>query len=449
MKSILIALALVAIASAQFTAPANNAHYTTWDSAVDGGAVIEQASKFCVLFQAKGANDAHILLSSKSDVDRTDHGYEIVIGGWSNTKSVIRVGTQGSTQDTFPLNPHMSGALMSATEDRAFWISLVDGELSVGRGDTCYSDIFMTATFLKGQKTRLEDIKYIAFGAWDTPVKYSGIFMGDARSDMKQFAVPGNGRFYRVFNRPNEITLKADSFELVFKARGDSAVIGFLPDFVKSAPNALEVIIDANNGTATEIWAGTRASGQAKLLTQVKVARHLSSVRPSLFWIRKFGDALAVGTGKSVGQNILAVATVPDFDLDQFVVGWTARDFPSAYKMVSYESEMLDDDEIENNLSDYFNAITENQMETAMIKGGSSFQNKIYEEWQKPTGDTQLDNMDEESWTKLQYKLAAEGNPTAIAIMKGTYPKPTPPKETEAQWEVDNYLELEAETNSQ
>ena len=42
-------------------------------------------------FQVKTTTDAHVLLSS---CERRD-GYEVVIGGWSNTKSVIREKKQG------------------------------------------------------------------------------------------------------------------------------------------------------------------------------------------------------------------------------------------------------------------------------------------------------------------------------------------------------------------
>jgi len=447
MKSVMILLAFVAVASASVVAPANSAHYTTWGAAAEEGAVVEDASKFCVAFKAQGSNDAHILLSSQAGVERTERAYEVVIGGWSNTKSVIRVGTQGTVKDIFPLNPFMSGDLMSAKEARSFWISLVDGELSVGTGKTCYQNIFMTSTFVKGTANHFLDINHIAFGAWDTPVEFSDIDMHYAKSDWKEFTVPGNGRIYKVFNKPNDITVSADSFELIFQARGDAATIGLLPDFVKSTSQAVEFVLDANNGTATEIWKGTRAHGNAKLLTRERSRDLIHAHEYKYFWIRKYGDAVAIGQGKKVGLRTLAVATIEDLGLDEFVIGWTARDYPTSFRMISYSSEdMLDDDEVEKNLHDYFDTITENQMETAMIKGGSGFQNKLYEEWQKKTGDKQLDKTDEKSWTELQYKLAAQGNPTAIAIMKGTYPKPTPPKETAAEWETSNYLEVEAAT---
>jgi len=448
MKFTILVLALFAVAAvADITAPANGAHYVTWAAVASEEVDTPKASEFCVKFKAQGSNDAHILVSSKSGVERIERAYEIVLGGWGNTKSVIRVGTQGEAKDTFPLNPYVSGDVLSAKEARSFWISIVDGEVNAGRGTRCYADVIMTATFVMAtDKNYFNDIQHIAFGAWDTPVVFSNIAVHNTESNMKQFNVPGNGRLYTVFNRPNDIKLNSDAFEIVFQARGDAATIGFLPSYEPTAENALEFVLDANNGTRTEIWKGTRASGKASLVAAFPTKNLVDFYVYHTFWISKYGDAVAIGKGKQVGVNAIAAGTVPDLGLDEFIVGWTAKDYPTSYIMISHESqEMLDDDVVDANLSDYFDAITENKMETEMIKGGSKFNSKLYEQWQSAQGDKTLSGEDEESWINLQYKLAAEGNPTAIAIMKGTYPKPTAPKETAAQWEADNYLEISSE----
>ena len=68
-------------------------------------------------FQVKGSNDAHVLFSACDGCD----GYEIVIGGWGNTQSVIRQSKQvphpGYSVQNTP-------DILSATEYREFWISL-------------------------------------------------------------------------------------------------------------------------------------------------------------------------------------------------------------------------------------------------------------------------------------------------------------------------------------
>ena len=66
-------------------------------------------------FQVKGSNDAHVLFSACDGCD----GYEIVIGGWTNTQSVIRQSKQ-SINKIIQNTPD----ILSATEYREFWISL-------------------------------------------------------------------------------------------------------------------------------------------------------------------------------------------------------------------------------------------------------------------------------------------------------------------------------------
>ncbi|XP_066300036.1 MAM and LDL-receptor class A domain-containing protein 1-like [Branchiostoma lanceolatum] len=78
-------------------------------------------------FSAMGNNDIHIALSAQNQ--DLDDMYEIVIGGWGNTQSVIRRSKQGTNQDTAA-----TPGILSATEYRKFWIThLPDGTIQVGR----------------------------------------------------------------------------------------------------------------------------------------------------------------------------------------------------------------------------------------------------------------------------------------------------------------------------
>ncbi|XP_035689585.1 uncharacterized protein LOC118424886 [Branchiostoma floridae] len=79
-------------------------------------------------FEVKATNDVHVALSSQ----RHDlaNMYEIVIGGWGNTHSVIRRSKQGTHHATAS-TPDIN----SPTEYRKFWITWSsDGTIAVGRG---------------------------------------------------------------------------------------------------------------------------------------------------------------------------------------------------------------------------------------------------------------------------------------------------------------------------
>ncbi|KAH3733521.1 uncharacterized protein LOC127850913 [Dreissena polymorpha] len=80
-------------------------------------------------FQTKGNNDAHILLQH-NNIDFNNRVVEIVIGGWSNSLSVIRNQQQGLALSSY------RGSLLSGSIFQWFWISWNSGCVKVGKGST-------------------------------------------------------------------------------------------------------------------------------------------------------------------------------------------------------------------------------------------------------------------------------------------------------------------------
>lgn len=82
-------------------------------------------------FQVQANNDAHIALGSSSVIypgGRQIPGhYEIVLGGWFNSKSVLRSSTGGAQMAEY------HGAVLSSSEDRKFRISWDSVVLTVER----------------------------------------------------------------------------------------------------------------------------------------------------------------------------------------------------------------------------------------------------------------------------------------------------------------------------
>ncbi|XP_078695320.1 uncharacterized protein LOC144924223 isoform X2 [Branchiostoma floridae x Branchiostoma belcheri] len=86
---------------------------------------IDSSSLFT--FEVQANNDAHVALSSQNQ--DLDDMYEIVIGGWDNTRSAIRRSKQGANRAV-----SSTPGVLSSTESRGFWISwTVTGSISVGR----------------------------------------------------------------------------------------------------------------------------------------------------------------------------------------------------------------------------------------------------------------------------------------------------------------------------
>lgn len=79
-----------------------------------------------VNFKIRAANDAHIALTGGPN--ETQPIIEIFIGGWGNTKSVIR-NNKTKPEVAECATPH----ILNAGEFRGFWIRVTQGVVTVGR----------------------------------------------------------------------------------------------------------------------------------------------------------------------------------------------------------------------------------------------------------------------------------------------------------------------------
>jgi len=142
------------------TAPGNNANYIKF------GKMVDATSGFEMQFSAKGSNDVHIAFFT-AQVPRSTDAWEVVLGGWGNSRSVIRSGTQGieltSVQSSSSVGP--------ADTWRYFWLSYdADSHmLSVWDDTGAYHDAPLMSTKMPALSANK---LYPAFGAWDSPVQF-------------------------------------------------------------------------------------------------------------------------------------------------------------------------------------------------------------------------------------------------------------------------------------
>ncbi len=66
-------------------------------------------------FNAWGENDVHVSFQCSKKESNTQ-AIEVVLGGWSNTKSVIRLGTQGEEQARY------MGPVLDPNHFRSYWV---------------------------------------------------------------------------------------------------------------------------------------------------------------------------------------------------------------------------------------------------------------------------------------------------------------------------------------
>jgi hypothetical protein len=116
-------------------------------------------------FSAVAYNDIHVAIS---DEMRTKNPmYEIVIGGWRNTRSVIRNESQG------PAYAVSAKCIQNTGEIQQYWVKLdkSTGNISCGYGNVPGEDIILEWHDSKF----LQSAQYIAFSSWDSIVKFSNV----------------------------------------------------------------------------------------------------------------------------------------------------------------------------------------------------------------------------------------------------------------------------------
>ena len=85
-------------------------------------------------FSFKGESSANLMLVQNTDDTKTI--YEIIIDGYSKTRSMIR--KNGETKYT-----SFEKDLVNATDFKEFWLSWAGGEIKVGKGSDVDKDAFM------------------------------------------------------------------------------------------------------------------------------------------------------------------------------------------------------------------------------------------------------------------------------------------------------------------
>ena len=83
-----------------------------------------------IIFKVRACSDVHIGLAKYSGIANVDM-YEIVLGGWENTQSVIRKGIQGGHEAEL-----QQEGIVSCDESRYFWASWSGGLIAVGKGSS-------------------------------------------------------------------------------------------------------------------------------------------------------------------------------------------------------------------------------------------------------------------------------------------------------------------------
>jgi hypothetical protein len=107
----------------------------------------------------KACKDAHVGLFETYNVN--GNVYEIVIGGWTNTKSVIRKAKQGENK------VFKDAIVLDCYKFVVMWVSWIGGVIKTGRGSSIGCDVLMRWTDPSPRAvTRVGIAMYYSTGFW-------------------------------------------------------------------------------------------------------------------------------------------------------------------------------------------------------------------------------------------------------------------------------------------
>jgi hypothetical protein len=147
--------------NADYTSRSENGNYSAWKELWK----LPAPGNGVIIFKAKTSNDIHVAISDAAMTK--DPMYEIVIGGWGNTKSAIRRQSQGELME------ETDKAIRKTEAPQDYWICLDGTKKTVSLG---YGNIAGKDKILEWKDPNyLNGARFVAFSSWDAVVSYSGI----------------------------------------------------------------------------------------------------------------------------------------------------------------------------------------------------------------------------------------------------------------------------------
>ncbi len=137
--------------------------------------VLEFRGRKHIRFAVKAGNDAHLLFSEKHvnmiDYDTDTNYFEIIIGGYYNTRCIIRVGTLSGSD--FYVNTYY---MLDSSTFKCFWVGWKAGVIVLGRGSQIGQHIVMQRSY-----SVTTDMKYVSvfsgFGSIGDWKVYPGMYI--------------------------------------------------------------------------------------------------------------------------------------------------------------------------------------------------------------------------------------------------------------------------------
>jgi hypothetical protein len=245
-----------------------------------------------VVFKAKADNDIYLAFSSTP----TDNiAYEIVFGGWGNTRSVLRRSAHNNEVAA------VSRGISNPNQEAYYWATKDALTLTIAFGEGKIPGVNTLLTWKDPNYIR--DAQYFSFSSWGPAIEYSEI-------SPIYFS---NGQYGTYTNWSEAWKMPSSSGALVFKAIANNDIHVAFSNVQGISNPMYEIVIGGWGNTSSVI---RRASqGMAFAMD----ARGMSTPgQQGYFWVTKNAatSTIAFGEGKNPGVNPITIWTDPYFLAD-------------------------------------------------------------------------------------------------------------------------------------
>ena len=144
-------------------------------------------NKVTLTFQAKANNDIFICFSPVNHAVRnTDTElYEIDLGGWDDTKSVIRIKSLDHSAKEVTTDD-----LLNTLDYKSYWVTLDNGQINVGTGDNPNDKKSVFLSWTDPYPNRVTPMKYIGFSCWNSAITLKNINISGAAGKLAPIVAP-------------------------------------------------------------------------------------------------------------------------------------------------------------------------------------------------------------------------------------------------------------------
>ncbi|PCJ12627.1 MAG: hypothetical protein COB04_17470 [Gammaproteobacteria bacterium] len=262
-----------------------------------------------VVFQAKGANDLHIAIANSEDDGATL--YEVVIGGWGNTQSVIRRSRAGANE---AITNNTDAMLDNGWA--TYWVTLSNGRIAYGKG----SEPGHNEKLSWQDPTPHNGLKWIGFSTWNAPIQYRDI-------EIASFITASHGAYTWV----DETLPGFGQGAIIFQAQGTNDVHVTIADQQTDGANAYEIVIGGWGNTQSVIRRSQGGPNEA-------ITNDTDAMLDSgwgTYWVTVENGRVAYGKGAEAGINEKLSWQDPTPQPDLQWVGFSTWNVPVSYQSIS------------------------------------------------------------------------------------------------------------------